>query len=30
MSAIDFIEYQNKHIEKYKSVPGGVIFNDEY
>ncbi|HOR43857.1 MAG TPA: hypothetical protein PK624_03565 [Spirochaetota bacterium] len=27
---IDFIEYQNKHIEKYKSVPGGIIFNDEY
>ncbi len=27
---IDFIEYQNKHIENYKSVPGGVIFNDEY
>lgn len=27
---IDFVEYQNKHIEKYKSVPGGIIFNDEY
>lgn len=27
---IDFVEYQNKHIEKYKSVPGGIILNDEY
>lgn len=27
---IDFIEYANQHVEKYKSVPGGIVFNDEY
>ena len=27
---LDFIEYMNSHLEKYKAVPGGVVFNDEY
>jgi hypothetical protein len=26
----EFVEYAKIHQEKYQSVPGGVIFNDEY
>lgn len=26
----EFMKYAEKYFEKYKSVPGGVIFNDEY